>query len=1035
MRPRGARRLPARPWARRGERGGTLVFVPVMIVVVAVAGSALLELQQVGLQAHRIESDRRVEDLDAESAIAMALHGVRTRPDWGVVTAGGPCSELDHDLGAFRVGPDGEDREIRVECEPAATSGLPASGAPDVLPNAVFTVGGATGFGNEGHPVDPSGDDDALPFCHDWQAATSNPVCESGLYIGPREDQGTSIGGVLVGATGAAGDPPVVRSNSSVMIRPGGDRRLSVGGDVVARWECDPEGRIRAGYAATMSGWVLHETWDNAASLHCLSPSAGRGSEAPLTDYRRYPHRLAGWADDDDGDGRGDPSEVVIDTATLPNGSTPTCVPGVTKVAKFSPGYYADPAAINTVVQCSGIELVWFEPGTYYFDFPSAAVPWALPGPNVQIVGGTPNGWTYTTASAAQADKLMVPQATSATSNCCAALEYMFDIDSYSGYAVRNSGDGTATASVTFTGFETPVPSGATAFTEVTLDFAHAAPSRAIDYDTGYPRLVISSPGSGWGDCVVPLTRTAAVYTEDGTIAQPPITLTGGCPGTGWSNFVSSGGWTPARLNGLRVEYQMRRAPGQSAVGQVDGLRVRVDYTGRPAPSYPGGCDPTRAGVQFVLGGETRLAWNAASGDTTRWIELCGSRTATDKYGFAIYALPESHGRAGEANLVPPPSVVETRELAGTQYPAPGGVTASGTGVTWTQYGTPTDPDGAGPLPAAHGLQRVDGAGWRATWSGSRTATLRVRLPDLAAIEPSIANARIERVELRVHHREEGAAGLYSKVVARVYPQAGGSTWASDSPGVPAALRPAVSGAAGGVTWTFGRYDDPAGGPRPNPDWPVERVLGRGNHLNTPARLSGADLEVEFQSSTAAGDRLVEVDSIELRVEYRPARSLRPLRGCLTTRVADLSTVEAVGVDRDFTGSADAAYIAGNSIATGDHQACPLVVIENGPKLHVAGSIFAPTAALDMRGDDNDAPYALGGVVARHITIFRNTNARQHPAFGGGGEFQRLDREMTFRAYDAGGRLLATQHVVCDDTDRPCATARTTSYRRRDGAP
>ncbi|GIU90684.1 MAG: hypothetical protein KatS3mg010_1783 [Acidimicrobiia bacterium] len=682
-------------------------------------------------------------------------------------------------------------------------------------------------------------------------------------------------------------------------------------------------------------------------------------------------------------------------------------------------------------MNCDGVELVWFEPGTYYFDFPSAAVPWALPRPGMQVVGGTPNGWTYTTGSAAQSDKLMVPQDTSATSNCCPALEYMFDIDRYSGYAVRNSGDGTATASITYTGFATPVPAGATGFTEVTLDFAHAAPSRPIDYEAGYPRLVITSPDSGWGACTVPLARTAAVYTEDGTIAQPPIALTSGCPGSGWSNFASSGGWTPSRLNSLRVEYQMRRASGQTAVGQVDGLQLRVDYTGRPAPSYPGGCDPTKPGVQFVVGGETRFAWNASPGGATRWIELCGSRNPSDRYGFAIYALPDSHGREGEPNLVPPPSAIETRELTGTQYPTEVG--ATGTGVTWQAYGTPTDPDGPGPLPAAHGLQRVDGAGWRATWSGSRTATLRARLPDLAAIEPALAGSRIERVELRVHHREQGPGGLYSKVVARVLPQAGGSTWSSDS--APAALRPAVNDAAGGVTWSFGRYDDPAGGPRPNPNWPAERVLGRGNHLNTPERLAGAELEVEFQSSTLPGDRLVEVDAIELRVEYRPARSLRPLRGCLTTRVADLSTVDAVGVDRDFTGTADAAYIAGNTIASGDHQACPLIVLENGPKLHVAGSIFAPTAALDLRGDDNDAPYAVGGVVARHVTIFRNTNARQHPAFGGGAGFRRLDREMTFRAYDADGTLLATQHVVCDDSDRPCATVRTTRFRRRDGEP
>ncbi len=67
------------------------------------------------------------------------------------------------------------------------------------------------------------------------------------------------------------------------------------------------------------------------------------------------------------------------------------------------------------------------------------------------------------------------------------------------------------------------------------------------------------------------------------------------------------------------------QAPGLAI---VNGARYHVQWTGRPAPAYPGGCDRARPGVQWIFGGSSYIDWGDA-GAKSMFAELCASRQDT----------------------------------------------------------------------------------------------------------------------------------------------------------------------------------------------------------------------------------------------------------------------------------------------------------------------------------------------------------------------------------------------------------------------
>lgn len=113
------------------------------------------------------------------------------------------------------------------------------------------------------------------------------------------------------------------------------------------------------------------------------------------------------------------------------------------------------------------------------------------------------------------------------------------------------------------------------------------------------------------------------------------------------------------------------------------------------------------------------------------------------------------------------------------------------------------------------------------------------------------------------------------------------------------------------------------------------------------ARLDGAVLDVTYQA-TSGTDRL---DGIELDIVYRPP-TFRPLDGCLTT----------------------APY-------PGTVGACALVSVQPAPgdtttRFVAQGTVYAPTAALDISMDGLDGQVLTRGLVARAIKLGLRAAAR-----------------------------------------------------------
>jgi hypothetical protein len=84
--------------------------------------------------------------------------------------------------------------------------------------------------------------------------------------------------------------------------------------------------------------------------------------------------------------------------------TVPACPSSGNKVISFSPGFYDDEAGLNSLTTggCHNAVL-WFQPGAYYFDFDwrsgDTSATWTIDDATVDVVGGTPKGWSPTNAT------------------------------------------------------------------------------------------------------------------------------------------------------------------------------------------------------------------------------------------------------------------------------------------------------------------------------------------------------------------------------------------------------------------------------------------------------------------------------------------------------------------------------------------------------------------------------------------------------------------------------------------------------------
>ena len=92
---------------------------------------------------------------------------------------------------------------------------------------------------------------------------------------------------------------------------------------------------------------------------------------------------------------------------------------------------------------------------------------------------------------------------------------------------------------------------------------------------------------------------------------------------------------------------------GHAGEASVDGAQIKVQWHGRPTPNYPGACDPTKPGVQFVFGGRARIDWH----DAALFTELCASSQST----FPNAWTSTGNGPSGASYPVPANSDLDTK--------------------------------------------------------------------------------------------------------------------------------------------------------------------------------------------------------------------------------------------------------------------------------------------------------------------------------------------------------------------------------------
>ena len=193
-----------------------------------------------------------------------------------------------------------------------------------------------------------------------------------------------------------------------------------------------------------------------------------------------------------------------------------------------------------------------------------------------------------------------------------------------------------------------------------------------------------------------------------------------------------------------------------------------------------------------------------------------------------------------------------------------------------------------------------------------------------------------------------------------------------------------------------------------------------------------------------------DVDGISVTVAYRPPLQPRPLRGCTTTRTQfyprDIEGTPTAVAGTNISGGAtqygwyggtpwggakqldgsvqghdwldsdwgatslstgntpfqgdqafgDFGAAGGGNGGVGDTSDCPFLKAysANGnsgvsTKFHVDGMIYAPSGAVELAGNDNDAAFASDGIFVRHLTALRWKNNGSTPFAGGRGTLRK----------------------------------------------
>ncbi|MGQ0824999.1 MAG: hypothetical protein ACT4OX_08240 [Actinomycetota bacterium] len=1060
---------------KRDENGATLAIALIVIVVLSLFVSVTLTFQDTTLRAQSAMQDKRRVDLAADGAIDAVIGTVRRDPYSGTESDMDPSSDPHFCVGVESfdyVDPTlGDDMPVVIECTPDNDSGGTVGDSGIMPEHVLLALGGVRGDGN-----DNEGD---IRFC-DGAHPGKNGTCEAGIFVGTI-DEDDDAGGLTVMANRSNPSAPLIRSNGAIISRGTRSLRVEAESDVPGWMPFQARRMCRNVNSYNTAGVETTATY-MAAPYNACPPNGGAIAEtAPYSEFAEDPKWTHEWRSPfeissggrypvtnqpiDAGALRADMADVhgayvngKIDEGLLGNAidaAKNNCSDGF---IQFQPGWYSSLRFWDALGETCPSGTWHFDTGVYYFDFLDVGAAstdnlWREPTKYMQVVAGKPVGWTpgvesqpTKTMRANQMEEDGTKPKVWAAGEPSDPLNALTIDPNVNVWALHQLDSGSA--QLEWKEFHTELPTQV----PTTIDnLTVRVRERHVDtpptpYAAGFPQVRIRVDGAG---CTIDLTKdtdpTAGKITTDSDGALR-IDITNGCPPAAEGGPASSSlptTWTAKKVNDLSVTYEVKVKSGKSALVEVDGAELLVDYSGPPSPQFPGGCDPVNDGVQFIFGNLSRMKWLGQD----VYFEMCGNspEPRADPHAIGVYGL------AYHDASVPVESVYSY--YSGYEHAASGNRPR----VTQVLPSPAAGTDAVDPWEVADSdAVPTDTSKWASGGFGSGSPyTYGVALPSDAIPEGSV----LEDVQFRIRHAEPVLAGRggVRSVKLKVQP-----TTAADNSDVEnnesrSSSFSTLLGTANGVTLpsTVGvSYNDQFAAADPatrwvvpgsNPDtprvddpdtegdetkWttiygdsePEKRVIF--DNLRTAAGINGLQIKLEAVPDGAGG--FMAVDAIEVYVKYRPPGEPRPLRGCMTIRTSeDPALKDYSGVHPwmpPFAASNDQAYGWSDGDGTRDTVDCALMNVASrsnrqGTKFHLAGAAYAPTGALEFAGMDNDAQLVTDGVVARHISTVRWVRGPEIAAFGGGNAFGGLeDRQVTIVAR-VGTRIIADAHARFDDNN------------------
>jgi hypothetical protein len=324
----------------KDEEGASLILVIIFVLIFSIVIAAILDFATTGFKTTQEVIGIRSQQHAVDGAMDGAINAIRGSSTIGLENSPIDCPDFNYES------PDGKDVLVTCEAVSAAGGGDPIDTYPQY---AVLTglwgpsASQCDGFLQSGGGVGV-----------EKRMLVNGGIFSNGrLAVNTFEDDAGDVDGC---------DPNLVSGRSY----------MSVFGDAFAVGKCT---WWKTGNSDTTRKIVLH-----GGTLGC----ANRGTPPPpmpdMPAYEPNANTAAGVAS-------------LAATAYGGNASNyydplPNCSPSQDVDVAFKPGVYTElPKYHVEEAGCSG-NVWWFQPGTYYFDFPSTDAEWAVNAGDV-VIGGT----------------------------------------------------------------------------------------------------------------------------------------------------------------------------------------------------------------------------------------------------------------------------------------------------------------------------------------------------------------------------------------------------------------------------------------------------------------------------------------------------------------------------------------------------------------------------------------------------------------------------------------------------------------------